>query len=259
VGYYSARVDIIVRKPARQKTCTMQIQPKEPDASVDEVTVVLIGDFNPKIFHPMWFAHHRILREAEADDATIEVIHADVASFTTEWLTVQVLRDRFTAGVKAEVYRSHLGDLVRNVFSLLSHSPVRQMGINATFRLRFKSDDDWHAFGDMILPKSPWAGVLEKPGLLSTNVQGTRADRHRGLVNVTVEPDTRRPGDASVRYNDHFEKPLETSDEPGKVASAGWALEILQEDFDASYERAKHMAKKLVDNFIATKTVDSRR
>ncbi len=71
----------------------MDIQPKGPEVSVDEMTVVLVGDFNPKIFHPMWFAHHDIRRESEAMEAAIEVVHTDVASFSVEWLTVQVLRD----------------------------------------------------------------------------------------------------------------------------------------------------------------------
>jgi hypothetical protein len=237
----------------------MEIQPKAPELSVEELNVVLIGDFNPKIFHPMWFAHYNILREAEATEASIEVIHADVSSFTTEWLTVQVLRDRFTAGVKAEVYRSHLGDLVRNVFSLLSHSPVRQMGINAIFRLRFGSEDDWHAFGHMILPKSPWNGVLEKPGLRTTSVQGVRSDQNRGIVNVTIDPDIRHPGDATLRYNDHFEKPVAANDRPEDLPSARWALEILEQDFDASYARAKRTLEQLIENFVATKTVDSGR
>src|ERR1039458_4987230 len=92
----------------------MDIQPKTPDLSVDEMTVVLVGDFNPKIFHPMWFANHGVLREAEATEARIEVVHSDVCSFSTEWLTVQVLRDRFTAAIKADVYQAHLGDLVNH-------------------------------------------------------------------------------------------------------------------------------------------------
>ena len=61
----------------------MDIQRKAPDLSIDEITVVLLGDFNPKIFHPMWFANHGVLREAEATEATIEVVHSDVCSFSS--------------------------------------------------------------------------------------------------------------------------------------------------------------------------------
>lgn len=235
----------------------MDIQPKAPDVSVEEMTVVLIGDFNPKIFHPMWFAHHNVLREAEAMEARIEVVHADVSSFTTEWLTVQVMRDRFTAAVKADVYRPHLGDLVRNVFTLLGHSPVRQMGLNASFRVHFKSTDDWHSFGHFIVPKSCWGGVLTTPGLRSVVIQGARTDKRQGLVNITLEPDPRAPGDALLRINDHFDSPHTRDDEQASVPGAGWALEILADDFDASYERADALVAKLVGNFLATKMVDS--
>ena len=235
----------------------MDIKPKKPDVSVEEITVVLIGDFNPKIFHPMWFAHHGVLREAEAMEARIEVVHTDVSSFTTEWLTVQVLRDRFTAAVKAEVYRPHLGDLVRNVFTLLGHSPVRQMGLNSSFRVHFKSTDDWHSLGHFILPKSPWHDVLSKPGLRNVSVQGNRTDKRLGLINVTIEPDIRLPGDALLRINDHFDTPYGKDDERATVLGAGWALEILAEEFDGSYQRAKSIMTRLVDNFLATNTLDA--
>lgn len=235
----------------------MDIQPKTPDLSVDELTIVLVGDFNPKIFHPMWFAHHGILREAEALEARVEVVHSDVSSFATEWLTVQVLRDRFTAAVKAEVYRQHLGDLVRNVFARLGHSPVHQIGLNAAFRLHFKSEDDWHAFGHYILPKSPWDGVVSQPGLRSVTVQGKRPDGRPGALNSTLEPDLRLHGDALLRINDHFETPNEKDNQSNSVAGAGWALEILTKDFDESYARARGLVARLIDNFLATNQVDA--
>jgi hypothetical protein len=235
----------------------MDIQPKTPDLSVDEMTVVLVGDFNPKIFHPMWFANHGVLREAEATEARIEVVHSDVCSFSTEWLTVQVLRDRFTAAIKADVYQAHLGDLVANVFTLLSHSPVHQMGLNTTFRLHFKSEDDWHSFGHLILPKSPWSGVLEKPGLRSVMVQGSRGDKHLGYLSVTLEPDLRQRGDALLRINDHFEAPQAKDGHPTSINDAQWALAILKEDFQTSSQRARGLAAQLMKNFMATEAVDA--
>lgn len=235
----------------------MEIQPKAPDVSVDEITVVLIGDFNPKIFHPMWFANHGVLREAEATEASIEVVHSDVCSFSTEWLTVQVLRDRFTAAIKADVYYVHLGDLVANVFTLLSHSPIHQMGLNTTFRLHFKSVDDWHSFGHFILPKSPWSGVLTTPGLRSVMVRGSRDDSHVGNLNISVEPDLVLAGDAMLRINDHFEASKPKQENRERISDARWALDILKEDFQASSKRAWSLANKLVGNFMATEAVDA--
>lgn len=233
----------------------MEIQPRQPTHSVEEITVVFVGDFNPKIFQPMWFAHHDLLRESEALEARTDLVHADVSSFATEWLSLQVLHDRFTAATKAEVYRPHLGDLVRNVFTLLTHSPVHQMGINVSYRLYFKSLDDWHSFGHFILPKSPWANVLTKPGLRGVTVEGLRTEDHLGKVNVTIEPDMSKPGEAVVRINDHFDMPDGKQSDP--VAGAAWAVDILTKDYDESYNRANKLIENLIQNYLTTKNVDS--
>jgi len=138
----------------------MDIQPAKPEISVEEISLVLVGDLNPKIFHPMWFLHEGLIRESEARESHIDVSHQDVSSFRLEWVTIQVLRDRFTAKIKADVYKKHLGDLVLNVFSTLSHTPIHQLGMNTAYRIRFRSNDDWHSFGHFLLPKSHWSNVL---------------------------------------------------------------------------------------------------
>ncbi len=234
----------------------MDIQPKTPEVSVDEMTVVLVGDFNPKIFHPMWFAHNRILRESEAIDATIEVVHSDVTSFSIEWLTVQVLRDRFTAAIKAEVYREHLGDMVQNVFALLRHSPVRQMGLNASFRLGFKSEDDWHGFGHFLAPKSPWDGVLTSPGMRSIVMQGQRDNDLAGHITVTIDPDLRTRSDALVRINDHYESPGQQDERRDPEKGATWALGVLKDNYEASYSRSLGLVRQLISKFTIVKSVD---
>lgn len=234
----------------------MDIKPEAPEVSVDEITVVFVGDFNPKIFHPMWFAHHDILRESEAMEAAIEVVHTDVASFSFEWLTVQVLRDRFTAAIKAEAYRTHLGDLVQNVFALLSHTPVRQLGLNASFRFRFKSERDWHAFGHFLAPKSPWDGVLTFPGMRNIVMQGQRSDDLSGNVNVTIDPDPRSRTDVLVRINDHYEAPIPNDQKRPLVEGSTWALGVLKENYDSSDSRSRELIRQLISKFTSVTSVD---
>ncbi len=234
----------------------MDIKPKSPEVSVDEMTVVLVGDFNPKIFHPMWFAHHDILRESEAMEAAIEVVHTDVASFSFEWLTVQVLRDRFTAAIKADVYKKHLGDLVQNAFALLSHTPVRQLGLNASFRLRFKSERDWHAFGHFLAPKSPWTDVLTSPGMRNIVMQGQRSDELSGSVNVTIDPDLRTRTDVLVRINDHYEAPIPHEQKRPPVEGSAWALGILRENYDSSDIQSRELTNQLISKFMGVTSVD---
>ena len=62
---------------------------------IQGVTVVFLGDFNPKIFQPAWFAVQGLIRQQEAEEANVEIIHPDVVSFSLEWLALQVTRERF--------------------------------------------------------------------------------------------------------------------------------------------------------------------
>ena len=51
------------------------------------VDIVFLGRFNPSIFQPMWFSSHGLLREEEADEAEIGLIHPEV---TTAWYASDV-------------------------------------------------------------------------------------------------------------------------------------------------------------------------
>jgi hypothetical protein len=236
----------------------MNITPAKPEISIDEISIVLVGDFNPKIFHPMWFLQEGLIRETEAMEANIEISHRDVCIFSLEWITIQVLRERFTATIKADAFKKHIGDLVLNVFSKLSHTPVHQFGMNTSLRLRFKSSDDWHAFGHYLLPKSPWDNVMDKPGLRSCQVQGIRAeDKRPGLVITFVDPDLSTNTDVVIKVNDHFDVPTSGNDNKSTPLNSKWVIEILREDFESSIERATTHTNKLIENFLLVKVVDA--
>jgi len=230
----------------------MKAVPKKPEISLEDLSIVMLGDFNPKIFHPMWFAKEELLRESEADDARIEVVHQDVAAFSTDWLTMQVLRDRLTASVKAHVYSSHLSDLVGGTFQKLRHTPVRQMGMNVVRRVRFKTEQDWHAFGHFILPKPPWDGVTSNPGLRAVHMQGERSDGRAGYVLIIIEPDLKTKSDVLIRVNDHYE--LGEPDQ--RLEGADGVVAIIERNHKESIARASATVDRLIMNFLNKKAAD---
>lgn len=103
-------------------------------------SMVVVGNMNPTIFHPLWFANEGLISDIEATDAAIEIIHPDVAGFKTEWLEIQVTRDRFIAKTKMDAYFEPLRDLVFSTFQLLSHTPVKAMGINFEFHVSIRQE-----------------------------------------------------------------------------------------------------------------------
>ena len=51
----------------------------EPELS--SVRVVVVGDFNPAIFTPAWFALYGLLPERVASSANLEVAHPQMTKF----------------------------------------------------------------------------------------------------------------------------------------------------------------------------------
>ncbi len=93
-------------------------------------TIVLLGNFNPKIFQPIWFSTEELLQKQEAEKANIEIIHPDVTIFSLDWLRVTVTPERFSAETTQESYYEAVRDLIIGTFSLLRHTPITKMGIN---------------------------------------------------------------------------------------------------------------------------------
>lgn len=224
---------------------------QRPDQESEELTIVLVGDFNPAIFQPSWFALEGLVRPSEAEKARVEVIHPDIASFSLEWLTVQVTRDRFQAGTRSIAFAPHLQDLVAGTFTKLRHTPTRQMGMNLVRRFRFPSNEEWHNFGHFLAPKSPWKGLLEVPGMRSIQVQGIRPDGAPGYLLVMVDPGS--GGIVSLQVNDHFERPGKSD----QIATATmYFVERIQNEFPVSLKRSEKIIEGLIDNFLKSQRFD---
>ena len=90
----------------------------QPDAEIRGMSIVLLGDFNPKIFQPAWFGGHGLIRPTEADEAEVEIVHSEVTKFRLDWVVLQVTRDRLeAAGIMSA------NDLVRVSLNTLLNVP----------------------------------------------------------------------------------------------------------------------------------------
>jgi hypothetical protein len=213
-----------------------------PQPEIRSVSIVLLGDFNPKIFQPAWFAVEELIRRQEAEEANIEIVHPEVVSFTLEWLRLQVTRERFIASTMQEPYDEFVRDLVLGTFNVLRHTPLHKMGINAEKHFRMDSEDVWHAFGDRLAPKDLWQGVIDTPGLRSLTMQGRRPDGLKGYIHVRVEPSVRIHPGVYFRVNDHYEV-----DDPKSVLGSKDILTLLEQSWDASLKRSERIMSTLLE------------
>ncbi len=169
------------------------------------LSVVLIGNFNPAIFHPSWFSANGLIGQQEADKAQTRMVHPDVAIFTINWLEVNVVRQKFQIATSQEAYFEPLRDLVLGIFELLSHTPLRQMGVNMNFHFGLESDRKLRLLCNRFAPEKNRQSVLPNTGMASLVVRSYREDKFPGFVGVKIEPSgIVRPG-IYIEVNDHYD------------------------------------------------------
>src|SRR6266542_4178602 len=163
-----------------------------PTPDLHGAAIVLLGGFNPAIFQPAWFEKHELIPEEETTNVANLIILPDLAQFSLDWLQVNVTGDRFQVSSARPESFNLLRDLVIGTFRILSHTPIRAMGVNRD--LHFKLNiDRLNEIGHLLAPKSYWQGVLKDPRTRNLVVQGQRPDTHDGHIDVKVEPSARIP------------------------------------------------------------------
>lgn len=200
------------------------------------LSIVVVGDFNPAIFQPAWFAAEELLRPGEAEAATIEIVHPDVSIFTAEWVRVQVTRDRLHLQTERESHLVALRDLMVGALALLRHSPTRICGINHDVTLRFPNREGFDRFGWRLVPPSAWDAVLKRPGMATLQEQGGRDDGREGWIRVKVEPVLDDSLRTVVGVNDHV---IVTERNESRATLA--IADFLVDDWTAIASRAEHI------------------
>lgn len=224
----------------------MRINPE-----IEDVSVVLLGNFNPVVFKPEWFEKFGILSEEDANKCKVKVIHPEITEFQNDWLKLQATPNRFYAGsTEHPLIRVH--DFVVNTFkNHLSHTPISTLGINRRAHFSAGTADARDRVGKILAPREPWGewGKLidkgkgeDHGGLTSLTMQIQETDdREKGLIKITVQPSTKVVAGIFADINDQYE--LADIDES---LGSDRIIEILEDRFNASIERSE----KIIDQIM---------
>jgi hypothetical protein len=196
-------------------------------AEKENVSIVIIGSFNPAIFQPSWFGAQHLIEPEVANAAKVSVIHPEITEFSTDWFRLLVTRDRFQLETASPDAYPLVRDLALGTFELLNHTPVSRIGLNTVIHYRLESETAWHAIGHKLAPKDIWAGILESPGMRVIVMWGQRPGTKADKVDVRVEPDfSFKPGFGIIVAVNH-EYILRKEDGSAHIA------EILKEEWDS--------------------------
>lgn len=223
---------------------------KNPGYAVEAegMSIVAIGSFNPAIFHPQWFERMDLIRQEEASDAKVEVVHPEITVFETEWFSVQVTSDRLAVATNDPGKYLPLKDLVQGTFRLLEHSPIRAFGFNSNRHVRLESSERWAQLQEQYAPRNRWCELLEEPRLRVLIMEGRRSDCEAKRIRVQVEPSARVDGGVFVNVNEHY---AVADDE---VAAPGAGTVLLQRILDARWREFRAFSDKVLEDLVVEGT-----
>lgn len=178
----------------------MNLKPAKTAASL-----VVIGPVNPAMFHPEWFKANELIRAAEADEAEVKIVSAEITIFKAEWLEVDVRQNRIQLRTTQEPYYPILRDLMAGCLAALPRVPFDQIGFNWENVYHMPSAETYHALGHRLAPKGEWGESLVNPGLVSLTIRSERSDDRDGFRNFSIKPNLQSNVDYEVilAVNDH--------------------------------------------------------
>lgn len=217
-----------------------------PPLKIEGCSIVALGSFNPAIFQPRWFASMGLLRQEQADDASVQVIHPDVSIFSTDWLTLQASKTRFSVQTDNPTKKWPLRDFASGTFSILEHTPLKAFGLNAYHHYGIESEDQWHAIGHHFAPKDSWNRVLDNPGMRSLCIWGKHESAFNARLQITIEPSVPLEKDnahgVSIQINEHRNLP----DEDDQAKQMETFLSVLRDRWDGFLTYSDHTCDELL-------------
>ena len=208
------------------------------------LSIVALGDFNPSIFHPLWFSANRLMPEEETENADVTIIQKQIAIFSMGEIQLQVDESRLGLTTIEPSKGPILRDLAIGTFSILEHTPLKAIGLNLDMAFVMESEEAWHALGHRLVPKHDWVQIFDKPGMQQVIVEGKRPDCEADRVHVRVQPS--RDWGVLVAVNQHYQ--LETKERVDVRECNREGIRVLQDDWVSFMAFARDAANKLLQS-----------
>lgn len=215
-----------------------------PEIERNNWAIVLIGSFNPAIFHPSWLLINEVISKETADSADVHVVHPDLSSIVLGPLRLDVQRDRFSLQTEQSPEIMLLDFVLRVFGDLLPHSQINQFGINRAVYFRAPSPESRTQLGRTFAPTAPWGAFGER-------IEGSDGMTLGGMTNLAMREilfdamwsghcearlmpayEIDRDSGIQMHLNNHFEV---KDHREGNGAMA--ALIILKKEFETRMEK----------------------
>lgn len=204
-------------------------------------SIVALGSFNPAIIQPYWLAQKKLIREQEAQNAKIGMIHTGITRYKLEWCEFDIINDRFAIKTSQENHFIPMKDLMVSIFKILKETPVKAYGINHSLYYAIPDSDRYYRLGEKLGALDLWKGVMDDPRMFFLDVgEQKRKDGQKGSFRMRISPSDMpltTPYGIMVNINDHHD--MQEGENANEFATS------LSASFESSIERSKSLPNQL--------------
>lgn len=219
-------------------------------------SVVVIGHFNPAMFHPYWFEKNNVITKDEAElavgrkDSFQMILTGPLTLFRTEEIFVRVEENKMQIEAVNNVL-TLLKDFVCKTFQALFSYEIKAFGYNFMAHYRVESKELYQTIGDKLAPKKYWSkllgddveGVDRKGGLRQMRMTEQKSD-DSGQIIINFEPSIRvKPLGVYIACNDHYN--LKENMQDGQSLA-----QIVSETFDERMSYLEELQQDLLKKLI---------
>jgi hypothetical protein len=211
----------------------------------DHPSLVVVGGFDPRRFHPEWFRAEQLLGKSEAEQAEIKVVYPEITEWSTEAMHLQVTRDRLLVRATVESSADVIRDLVVGTLQLLDQTVVSALGLNRTMHFDVGGEENWHRIGDRLAPKELWRPHFpRRPGMRTLQIEDSpRADHLPGKTIITVQPSQRFPHGVSFDVNNEV---VNRDQKP-----AAFFVQVISDHWPRLFAEARSVAESVLEGALA--------
>lgn len=128
-------------------------------------SVVLLGSFNPLIFHPFWLLQKKLISEADVTDKEI-IVNDQISNYKVgDWLQMTVTRERLEFKTFKPERVVLMRDLIVGTLNALPEIPIFAVGINRDAVYSLGDERSYYEFGANLAPLHIWEPSFHNPRL----------------------------------------------------------------------------------------------
>ena len=204
----------------------------------ESYSIVLLGIFNPILFHPFWLKDKGIISQQDIridKDVKGFVVHQKLSSFPVgDWLDVIIKPERAEFRIKDAAKLVLLKDLVIAVLNALPDTPIVSFGINHGVISTLGNAKDYYEFGKFLNPLDVWNETFKEPKL---NFLSIIDDKSELLTtkSLMIQPATYENVEfcVDINMNYHYQMPDDTQKSLFAAQKIVENFELCMNDYDA--------------------------